>query len=272
MDIEILSELVRSLLLEHDEVVLPGLGTFVAEQLPASFSDRGFTINPPYRRLSLRQRESEDTALSDAYALRTGRSAGVAAMELSGFIFDLKETLKERKTVALPGLGRLRATRENHFFFVPYESPDIYPDGFALESISLKFHEDEPVETPAPPAPVAEVTAEGGLPQTAATLGTLRGGTVSGANGGAEQSEAVSDRLPSADAAVPETVATPAAGTAIETASVVRPRRTLWRVILALLLAAALFFALLALLGRLAPDLIDPLLYNSDELSIIRHP
>jgi len=263
MDIEILSELVRSLLLEHDEVVLPGLGTFVAEQLPASFSDRGFTINPPYRRLSLRQRESEDTALSDAYALRTGRSAGVAAMELSGFIFDLKETLKERKTVALPGLGRLRATRENHFFFVPYESPDIYPDGFALESISLKFHEDEPVETPAPPAPVAEVTAEGGLPQTAATLGTLRGGTVSGANGGAEQSEAVSDRLPSADAAIPETPATP---------SVVRPRRMLWRVILALLLAAALFFALLALLGRLAPDLIDPLLYNSDELSIIRHP
>ncbi len=246
MDIEILSELVRSLLLEHDEVVLPGLGTFVAEQLPASFSDRGFTINPPYRRLSLRQRESEDTALSDAYALRTGRSAGVAAMELSGFIFDLKETLKERKTVALPGLGRLRATRENHFFFVPYESPDIYPDGFALESISLKFHEDEPVETPAPPAPVAEVTAEGGLPQTAAT--------------------------PAADAAVPETVATPAAGTSIATPSVVRPRRTLWRVILALLLAAALFFALLALLGRLAPDLIDPLLYNSDELSIIRHP
>ena len=47
-----------------------------------------------------------------------------------------------RKAVALPGLGRLRATRENNFFFVPDENPDIDPTGFGLYPISLKTHQE----------------------------------------------------------------------------------------------------------------------------------
>ena len=52
MDVEFLSGMIGELMLDHDSLSLPGLGTFVAEDMPASFSDRGYTINPPYRRLS----------------------------------------------------------------------------------------------------------------------------------------------------------------------------------------------------------------------------
>ena len=51
---------------------------------------------------------------------------------------EMKQVLKERKIILLPGLGRLRATKENNFFFVPEEDLDIYPDGFALKPVSLK--------------------------------------------------------------------------------------------------------------------------------------
>ena len=44
--------MVRDLVLQQDKVVVPGLGVFIAEFVPASFSDRGYTLNPPYRKLS----------------------------------------------------------------------------------------------------------------------------------------------------------------------------------------------------------------------------
>ena len=69
MDIDLLSKMVKELILDRDEVTLPGVGTFVAETVPASFSDRGYTINPPYRRLSFRQRQNaEDNCLIELYA------------------------------------------------------------------------------------------------------------------------------------------------------------------------------------------------------------
>ena len=67
MDIDLLSRMVREIILEKDRVELPGLGTFVAEIVPASFSDRGYTINPPYRRLYFRSKFGNDTALAEFY-------------------------------------------------------------------------------------------------------------------------------------------------------------------------------------------------------------
>ena len=44
--------------------------------------------------------------------------------------------------MVLPGLGRLRATKENNIFFIADEDLDIYPAGFGLEPISLKTHQE----------------------------------------------------------------------------------------------------------------------------------
>ena len=60
MDIALLSEMVGELILDHDQIGLPGVGTFVAEVVPATFSDKGYTINPPYRKLSFRGGDDAD--------------------------------------------------------------------------------------------------------------------------------------------------------------------------------------------------------------------
>ena len=138
--------MVGELILDSDEVALPGVGTFVAEVVPSTFSDKGYTINPPYRRLSFRQRESSDNSLVEFYARSNGVDERTAASILRPFLAELKETLKVKKTIIFPGLGRLRATRENNFFFIPDEDINIYPEGFGLEPLSLKTHvetEDE---------------------------------------------------------------------------------------------------------------------------------
>ena len=71
MDIDLLSKMVKELILDEDRVVLPGLGCFVAEIVPASFSDKGYTINPPYRRLYFRSRPDEgDGLVETAFVLK----------------------------------------------------------------------------------------------------------------------------------------------------------------------------------------------------------
>ena len=150
MDVELLSRIIRELIIDHDEVALPQVGTFVAEIVPASFSDRGYTVNPPYRRLSFVQRPGSDTLLVDFYAKANGMDLRMAESYLGDFLSELRKVLEARKVIVLPGLGRLRATRENAIFFVPEEDLDIYPDGFGLKSVSLKHipSEQEAVEIP----------------------------------------------------------------------------------------------------------------------------
>ena len=147
MDIDLFSEMVKGLILDNDEVTLPGLGSFVSEVVPSSFSDKGYTINPPYRRLSFRRRESGNARLlAEFYAKANGTDYETAERILSDFISGLRSALQTKKMVLFPGLGRLRATKENAFFFIADEDLDIYPYGVGLEPVSLKTHEETPDE------------------------------------------------------------------------------------------------------------------------------
>jgi hypothetical protein len=65
------------------------------------------------------------------------------------FVAELKTVLFSRKTVIFPGLGRMRATKENTVFFVADEDLDIYPAGFGLEPVSLKTHQESAAEVSA---------------------------------------------------------------------------------------------------------------------------
>lgn len=138
MDIELLSKMVAELIVDHDSVGLPGLGSFVAEMVPASFTDRGYTIMPPYRRLIFMSGRPDDTLLSDYYASSNNIDKEEARVLISDYITQMKAVLKERKVIIFPKLGRLRATKDNTFFFVSDENIDIFPEGIAMEPISLK--------------------------------------------------------------------------------------------------------------------------------------
>ena len=126
-------------MLDSDEVVVPGLGTFRAEVVPASFSDKGFTVNPPYRKLTFVE-EIPDQVGDDA---GNDRQSAVRAEGLAEFVGELKKELKETRCVEFPGLGKLRLTKAGQYFFVVDEDANIYPDGFGLEPVSLKNKEGD---------------------------------------------------------------------------------------------------------------------------------
>lgn len=253
MDIDLLSKMVGELILDNDEVSLPGVGTFVAEVVPSTFSDKGYTINPPYRRLSFRQRESSDGRLVALYAQSNGVDERVAASILGAYLAELKDTLKSRKTIVFPGLGRLRATRENNFFFIPDEDLNIYPEGFGLEPLSLKTHVETEDDVEAAVASLHQIFDE---PAPAVEDNPV-----------AEEKPAVEETKPSVEEKKVEEIAK-----VVEVLPEAAPRkgRRWWIVAASVLGAAVLLLAAFAVLARIAPDFVDSILYTQEELDIIR--
>ena len=310
MDIDLLSKMVKELILVNDRVTLPGVGAFVAEMVPASFTDRGYTINPPYRRLVFRQGVSQekDHLLADMYASANNIDREMAEKLLREFLKGMVEELRKRKMLVFTGLGRLRATRENNFFFICDENLDIFPEGMGLEAVSLKSHSkpkeldfsevDAVVNSPAEPSaespaePSAESPAEPAAesPAEPSAESPAEPATESPAEPSAESSAELSAE-PSAEPAA-ESPTEPAAESPAE--SPAEPRwwlgetepeeedeqhASIWKKgwfvavfsICCLLLLAALAFALFLLLARTQPELIDSLLYTEEELEILNH-
>jgi nucleoid DNA-binding protein len=257
MDIDLLSKMVKELILDNDRVVLPGLGSFVAEVVPSTFSDKGYTINPPYRRLFFRSKPDEGDELAAFYASTNNVDKAVAERIIKDFVAELKPVLHTKKTVVFPGLGRLRATKENAVFFVANEDLDIYPAGFGLEPISLKTHQEtreevsaavvglkslleEPVPEPAPePAPEPEIVP---------------------------QPEPIVESQPE-PVHVQET---PAASEPI-TAKKTSGRRTAIIALCSIAALFVLFLIALAIVGRVCPEWIDGYLYTEEELRILNY-
>ena len=271
MDIDLLSKMVAELILDNDEVTLPGVGTFVAEEVPSTFSDKGYTINPPYRKLSFRQKETRDTILVDFYARTNDLDIQTASSILLKFLSEMKEVLQVKKTVIFPGLGRLRATKENAFFFVPDEELNIYPDGFGLESVSLKTH----VET--------EVEVQEAMEGLQSIMDSESPESMAVDEAEQFQEEDAFEIEPVADqpeeAVQPEE--TPSPVSMAEKAEVkaqpepkteegVKKMSLGWKIICGTVAAAAVFIIVFLALAHLAPDFMDSLLYSPEELQIIR--
>ena len=298
MDIDLLSKMVKELILVNDRVTLPGVGAFVAEMVPASFTDRGYTINPPYRRLVFRQGVSQekDHLLADMYASANNIDREMAEKLLREFLKGMVEELRKRKMLVFTGLGRLRATRENNFFFICDENLDIFPEGMGLEAVSLKSHSkpkeldfsevdavvNSPAESPAEPAAESPAEPAAESPAEPAAESPAEPAAESPAESPAEPAAE-----PSAEPAAESPAEPPAESPAeprwwlgeTEPEEEDEQHGSIWKKgwfvavfsICCLLLIAALAFALFLLLARTQPELIDSLLYTEEELEILNH-
>ena len=299
MDIDLLSKMVKELILDNDRVALPGFGAFVAEIVPSTFSDKGYTINPPYRKLYFRNTDEEGMELIKFYASSNNVELAVADKIIRDFVTELKSVLFTRKTVVFPGLGRLRATKENAVFFVADEDLDIYPEGFGLEPISLKTHvesreeiseavaglaaivtgpvtepESEPVAEPVvelepepvlEPEPIVEPVEEPAVSEVE------------------QEAEPEIDEEPEVAEVVEEPVVEPEDEPFIipeeELIVLVEEEpvkkrsgwKAVWITLICLVVLAALAFGAFMAVAYWAPDLLDTILYTNEELEILNH-
>ncbi|MBE6243047.1 MAG: hypothetical protein E7114_06485 [Bacteroidales bacterium] len=284
MDIDLLSKMVKELILDNDRVALPGLGSFVAEVVPSTFSDKGYTINPPYRRLYFRSKPDEGRELAGFYASTNKVEEDMAERIIKDFVSELKSVLHTKKTVVFPGLGRLRATKENNVFFIADEDLDIYPAGFGLEPISLKTHQEtreevsaaltdlksilEEPKAEAIPEPSPELASEP-LPEPAPVPETPEVQEPADA----EASEPETVKVQAAEPVEEQKTEPKPAEVSVPVSEPVKPKRKTI-LILSICLVALVIILLIAfaVLGRLCPDWIDQFLYSPEELKILNYP
>lgn len=274
MDIDLLSKMVYDLILDNDRVALPGVGCFVAEIVPASFSDKGYTINPPYRKLYFRSKPDDGELLVKLYAKSNGVAEEDARRILTEFLAEMRDILFTRKVIVFPGLGRLRATRENNLFFVADEALDIYPEGFGLEPLSLKTHKETEQELSATMDELGDILGPGSVDEPVAEPVVE------------SVAEPVSESSPVAEPVaepVVESVAEPVAEPVVESVaeSVAEPttgetrKMSPGKIVLitlaSLLGLAAVLFGIFVLLVNCFPDFLDSLLYTKEELYIINY-
>lgn len=295
-----LSKMLLRLLQDHDSVSLPGLGAFVVKQEPAWFSDKGYTINPPAKRLSFVASEEDDGLLVDYYAASNGIERAVAEDYIRRFACEMLEVLKRKKTLALEGLGRLRATRENAVFFVADPDLNLESESIPLRSVSLKslvneesveisvpLRRPEPaVETAPEPAAETETVAEetetvaeetDAVPEGKETVTAATDAVAEETDAVAEEKEAVAEapevveEEPAAEgkpAAVVETVSEEQGGQNKGRKKISKA----WYIIPIVLVCLALVcLAVFLVLCDVAPDFVDSLLYTPEELKIINY-
>lgn len=256
MDIDLLSKMVKELILDNDRVALPGLGSFVAEIVPSTFSDKGYTINPPYRRLYFRSRPDQGDELTKLYARANSVEIEMADRIIKDFVAELKSILFSKKTVIFPGLGRLRATKENAVFFVADEDLDIYPAGFGLEPISLKTHQESAEEVTAAVEGLKNILEE----QLPAPKPEPE-----------PQPESI-EEVPVVVEVTPEPV--PVQEPQIEEVPVPKVRKPIVKFLIALLIIVIVIGALLGAylaVAHFAPQWLDNILYTKEELEILNY-
>ena len=271
MDIDLLSKMVKELILDNDKVVLPGLGSFVAEVVPSTFSDKGYTINPPYRKLYFRAKPDEGSVLTEFYSASNGIDMEMADKIIRDFVSELKNVLFSRKMVVFPGLGRLRATKENAVFFIADEDLDIYPEGFALEPISLKTHVETREEVAVvmeelkqiveEPAPVVEE-----IPDVVEDAPIVEEEIETPVSDPVVEPEPVAESDPIVE---PEPVVEPV----YEPEPIVKKKPSFWKVLgktlLILVITAVVALAAFFAVAHFMPEVLDKVLYTPEELEII---
>ena len=284
MDIDLLSKMVKELILDNDRLVLPGLGSFVAEVVPSTFSDKGYTVNPPYRRLYFRSKPDEGDGLAEFYAATNKVELDVADRIIKDFVKELRSVLHTKKLVVFPGLGRLRATKENNAFFVADEDLDIYPAGFGLEPVSLKTHQETPEEVSAALSGLKSILEET-VPETVSepeVVPALEVEPVPESEPAAEEEEIVVEAEdmsedPAAeetfmgDVPVVEDVPVSEDRPVEETIPAVKKERKTIKVVIVLLAVVLLLLVAFAVVGRIFPDWIDRFLYTPEELKILNY-
>ena len=292
MDIDLLSKMVKELILDNDKVVLPGLGSFVAEVVPSTFSDKGYTINPPYRKLYFRAKPDEGSALAEFYSSSNGVNMEIADKVIRDFVSELKGVLFARKMIVFPGLGRLRATKENAVFFIADEDLDIYPEGFALEPISLKTHVEtreevavvmdelkQIVQEPAPIVDQVTVIEETPVPEetpVAEEVPVAEEAPVVEKVTEAEPGDVVEEPVVIEPEKIEETVeetVEPEPVVEVTSESVAPKKTSFWKILgrtlLIAVITAVVALAAYLLIARFMPEVLDNVLYSPEELEII---
>ncbi len=150
-----LSRHIEVLLLEHDCVIIPQLGGFVAQYVSAHRVTEEQTIYPPFRTVGFNaQLTLNDGLLVQSYMQAYDTSYPETLRMIEDEVNHLKETLQNKGSFEFRGIGILSLNLDGTYHFTPNESGVLSPELYGLGAFSLPYVEGEN-SSPEPVEPTA---------------------------------------------------------------------------------------------------------------------
>lgn len=135
---------IEILLLDHDCVIVPDFGGFVAHAVSARYDEEDQLFLPPLRTLGFNpQLCLNDSVLVQSYMEAYDLSYPEALRRIEAEVAELKQQLNNQGYYAMDSLGTLRVNKEGNYEFEPSEAGILTPALYGLSSFALQPLEDE---------------------------------------------------------------------------------------------------------------------------------
>lgn len=145
-----LDQHLHRLFLDHDCVVVPGLGGFVCNRQPARYDGTRQEITPPTRSILFNERLTHhDGVLAQAVAQKEGCTYDEALLLLNDEARQLKNGIASGRTLGIEHVGRLYRGAEGRIQFMADEEMERLLRSFGLQRVPLRPLQSQPLQ-PAP--------------------------------------------------------------------------------------------------------------------------
>ena len=134
----------EGLLYDHDCVIVPDFGGFVALYKSAEFGKNGDVMYPPSKGVSFNiNLKNNDGLLANALAEKYGLSYNNAVQVIREHVSGYRSTLKEKKRLEISGVGVLYVDKSGNYRFTPQQDRNFLKSSFGLQKIYVKAIEPQ---------------------------------------------------------------------------------------------------------------------------------
>ncbi|MFN6074450.1 MAG: SPOR domain-containing protein [Fluviicola sp.] len=136
-------QLIADLLLQHNCVIVPGFGGFVAQRIPAQIDTEKGQVHPPKKSILFnRQLIANDGLLIATYAQRLGVSFEHAQSTVNALIRSWDEQLRSEVRISIDRVGILYLDAERNICFEQDRFSNLLLQSFGLTSVRFVSSED----------------------------------------------------------------------------------------------------------------------------------
>lgn len=133
-----LSKFISELLLEHDCVTVPGLGSFLGNFKSAHYDLENEKFYPPSKQISFNsQIKANDGLLAKFISEKLGLNYDDSLKEIHQEVLKITLNLK-KESVLLKDIGELNLNKEENIVFTPLKTKNFLKDSFGLSPIFIK--------------------------------------------------------------------------------------------------------------------------------------
>lgn len=133
-----LSRHIESLMLKHDCVIVPGLGGFVTQYVPARRIEDELLFLPPYRSVGFNQQLIlNDGLLVQSYMQAYDTNYPETVKLIDDAVRQLKDELQKNGEYELSGIGTLSMQIGGQYNFTPCEAGVLSPELYGLDALTI---------------------------------------------------------------------------------------------------------------------------------------